>query len=226
MLNGVFEQPSDYIDNGNGVGRPVYSQGSARLRVQFEKVFEVDQAKSLLEGKEAFTSQDIILIQAAKDTNCAAHIVRDEHKARFPDQWRKFQQGQDGELGASITKLYGVSPLQVAQLHHFGIFTIQQLSEINDEILSQIPESSQLKPLAQVWLNSRQNEDESVSIIMEAQSYKARNAELEEQNKKLLAELEASKKSKAKVKAKSKAKSKSKSKAKAKQILKSQEVES
>jgi len=188
MLNGIFEVPEDYIENGDGTGRAVYKAGNG-LRAQFEKVFVLNEGRTLETGKESFEESIVVLIQAKGDSNIVAHRMTDQHKRMFPQQWRRFEQGATGELGQSIVHLYGMTPNLVAAFTARGVFTVTQLAECSDEVLADIPDGERARALAQVFLSTRKGESDTASLIVEVHGYKTRNAELEAEAARLRAEL-------------------------------------
>lgn len=192
MLNGIFEVPEDYIENGDGTGTPVYSAKN-RVRVQFEKVYTLNEAKTLELGKEVFDEDTVILMQAKGDSNIVAHRATEQHKAIYPQQWRKYQQGQNGEIGQSIASLYGMNPNLMAAFAARGIFSIQQLADADDALISDMPGWEKIKSLAKVWISSRKGEEQTASLIVEATAYKARAEGAEAELAKLRAELAAAK---------------------------------
>lgn len=193
MLNGIFEVPEDYIENGDGTGRAVYKQ-SNRVRIQFEKTFTLNQTSTLEQGREVFDESVVVLMQAKGDSNVVAHRATDQHKRMFPAQWNKFKSGQDGELGQSLSQLYGMTPNLLSAFTARGLFSIQQLAEAEDGMISDIPEAERARALAQVWLDSRSGESKTASLIVQATGYKARAEDAEKELAKLRAELAKTKK--------------------------------
>lgn len=193
MLNGIFEVPEDYVENGDGTGRAVYKNAN-RVRAQFETIYELNQNRTLEEGREVFDQKTVVLIQAKGDSNVVSHLVTDQHKRMFPSQWRKYEQGQTGEIGHSLANLYGITPNLVAAFSARGIFSIKNLAEADDSLISDIPDADRARALAQVWLSSRDGESEQASLIVEATSYKARAEEAEAELVALRKQLEESKK--------------------------------
>jgi len=192
MLNGIFEVPEDYIENSDGTGTPVY-KASNRVRVQFEQSFVLNEGKTLETGKEVFDETLIVLMQAKGDSNVVSHRANEQHKAMFPAQWKRFKDGQSGEVGNSLSNLYGVGPNLIAAFAARGIFSIQNLLKAEPGLISDIPGAEKVLALAQVWTSSRDGEGKAAVLIAEATTYRARAEKAEEELSRLKAKLKAPK---------------------------------
>lgn len=189
MLN-VFEEPMDYVPNGDGTGRPLYNGGD-RLRVQFVRTFVPDEAAMLETGKEVLQEQIIVLKNVQGDTNIVANRANAEDKRRYARQWKIFEQGESGELGHPLSQLYGMSGQALGHLAALGIHTVQQLVEAEESATVDVRDIDRVRALAKIWLEARGTEKEAVSALVVAESYKKRSSELEAENEKLKAELAA-----------------------------------
>jgi hypothetical protein len=192
MLGAVpFEIPVDYVDNGNGIGRPVYANTNSRVKATFVRLRKVNEQASLRAGKEVYDDEIVLIKQIAGDTNVAANRATEADKLAFREEWARFQRGDGVDVGTPLGHLYGVGPATMAIMFGLGIATVQAASKMSDQMCSVVGEQGErVRALAQVYLNSRASEAESASALIEAKATRARNVELEAECARLRAELE------------------------------------
>lgn len=186
-------QPVDYdVSGSSGIGKPIYSQETSQVKVQFVRQYVVNERRSIEAGHEVHDEQIVLLKRAYKDTNVVANLATPADKRIYAREWQIFEKGERGDLGTPIDRLYGILPRQVAQLMAFNITTVEALLAAEQYVIDSIEngEGERLKALAQVFLNTRNNIQDQASAILEVVTYKNRSTELEEENRILLAEIE------------------------------------
>lgn len=129
-------------------------------------VFFMDTLKdgdaSLKEGRPIYKEVPFIKIFTAGD-NLHVHIapVWDEpsnpasHTGRFPEEWKRFQAGLQGDEQSSGTPLKlmpGISASQVRELEHFHVKTVEQLAEMPDAHVSKFMGAHALKQKAREFI--------------------------------------------------------------------------
>lgn len=188
MNNELFELPMDYIPNGDGTAKPVYADRKG-VRVQFETIYTVNEQRSKETGKLEHDKKVVILKQARGDTNVPANLATEYDKIEHKEAWEKFQAGESGELGFGLSKLEFLPAVAIASFNHLGILTVDQLADAAEVLIDQVERGKEYQVLAKLWLDERTGRNESASLIVQAEGYRTRNIELEEENKKLREEL-------------------------------------
>lgn len=168
-----FELPVDYIPNGDGTGKPVWNPETSRVRVQFSLHKTLDRPETLRQGKQIFKERLVILKQAYRDTNIVADLATEIDRQRYSKEYKVFSDRERGDLGEPVSHLSGVLPAQVAQLHYYGVYTVEQLAELDAEQLANIDGGAELQQLAKIMLK---DSDSSIIVVEE---FKKRTEELE-----------------------------------------------
>ena len=117
-------------------------------------------------------------------------IIRPAHArdaARFPVEWKKFQDGQRGGVaGFPLRECALVSPADLRTLTQLGIHTVEQLSEMDARQASRYG-VSQLKEKAKIFLIQKQEnskvEQISNQMAKKDQEIELMKAQLEEMRK-------------------------------------------
>ena len=107
-------------------------------------------------GVQVFDGVEMIrLIQPGeKDVVCV--MSTDWHRARFPRQYEAFQKGQEQRnVGTPLNLLFPTAPETIATLNASHIFSIEQLANINDTAIGNLPFGRDLTNKAKQYLGSQ-----------------------------------------------------------------------
>lgn len=108
--------------------------------VTFEVRQEFQPFKSKEAGHEIY--EDVIFIRKSVRGNDKLEVVRpvsDADKREYPFAWQEYQKGeQAAERGTSLAKLPGVDGPTLRLLHAKNIFTIEDLTMVNDSNLQNL----------------------------------------------------------------------------------------
>lgn len=133
------------------------------------------KAKSAEEGRPIFEDREFVEIHIAGDNkSIVVHPVRDEHKERWPEQYKAFKEGKEAPMeGTPLAEWPILTASKVAELHSMKIKTVEQLAEIKDSTINRLGMGArELVKQAQAFL------DVSADVAA-AQKYAAANEQLE-----------------------------------------------
>lgn len=143
--------------------------------VSFETVSEFKPFLSQAEGREIYA--DVIYIRKSVRGNDKLEVVRpvrEEDKRAFPFSWQEYLKGnQAAERGTNISKLPGVDAPALRQLHAKNIFTIEDMSLVNDSNLQNLGVGArELRRKAQEYLDAHKGAAQAneLKAIVEKQS--------------------------------------------------------
>lgn len=181
-IHAHFEMPVDYIPDGQGGGKPVYSEEDKRVQVFFRRKYIADTQKMLEEGDEASGLKEVLILfkKVKGDTNVPSEVATDEHKRVYAKEYEAFIRGSSGDNGIPVGRLYGIHPRQVAHLQHLSIFTVKELDEAEMEVVKGVDDIDRLKKLARIFQAAREKESGAAAALEEAEELRAKVAELEE----------------------------------------------
>ena len=98
------------------------------------------KGRSLEEGRAIFEDREIVEIHVPGDMkSVVAHKVSQQHKDRWPAQYRAFKEGLEAPLeGYPLTEYSALTASKVAELRHLKIKTVEQLAELTDTAISRL----------------------------------------------------------------------------------------
>lgn len=113
-----------------------------RLTVVFYKKTLQNSYRTAEEGRPIFDEVDMVKIYTGGDTlNIVDTFVREDHKARFPQQWAHYlnRTGNDPHIsGTPIDQWPLVSKAQAEELKALKFFTVENIANASDAQLQRI----------------------------------------------------------------------------------------
>lgn len=113
--------------------------------------------RSQQEGRPVFEDRDFVEILIPGDRRSQVHEpVTDEHKQRWPVEWKAFQDGREAPLqGTSLASWPPISRSRVEELAYFNIRTVEQLAALDDGKLQNLGMGArELRGTAQAFLEA------------------------------------------------------------------------
>jgi hypothetical protein len=149
------------------------------------------KANRLMPGAPSLkmSSSSASLFQATK-TNVIDRPIRPSDKARFPKQYAAFREGKEEDaqlVGTPLKDWPMVGRAQCAELHYFGIRTVEQVSDVRDDICLKIPGLTALKQTAGVWLQKAKSTAEAAKIAKRLDDAETQVADMRKQQSDLIA---------------------------------------
>lgn len=180
--------------------------------VTFEVRAVEDRQASIEQGR--FVGRDVVYAlitpMGSKDrieqvaSEWLQQLERDSREGRFPQAWldafkgahKAFLEGREAPLnGTRLADWPGISPAQYRTLESLGVRTIEDLASANEELLMHLGMGGRsLKQRAQDWLQNATkgiSSEELSSFRVLVEQLQAKNEQLEADNKRLLAIVEA-----------------------------------
>jgi hypothetical protein len=115
-----------------------------------------DELASQREGRAIFHDQERVelMIPGVSQYNIKVDIVSDEHRRRWPDQYKAFRAGQ--EISAEGTPLEQWPILkrsQVLELKAMNFVTVEQVSQMDDQTMQRFMGGRRLRELARAYID-------------------------------------------------------------------------
>lgn len=135
-----------------------YDQDAQRrhnLVAEFRIDAQFDQGASVAEGRPIFVDTEYVKIIIPGDLGSMVdRPVRPFDLKRFPREYAAFkaEKSQDLVSGTPLRTWGALSPAAVAELEHFHIKTVEQLSSASDEAMLRIPGGMKWKQMAQGFI--------------------------------------------------------------------------
>lgn len=131
-----------------------------------------------------------ILIPGDKTLNVHRPVMPSD-KARFPAQYAAFKSARGMIVhGTSLAGWPLVTESQRKELEFFNIYTVEQLSEVNDGFASSMMGVQQLKQAAQRYLSAAKEKAPAVKFAQELEQRDHKIAVLEDRLNKVLEQLD------------------------------------
>jgi len=165
----------------------------ALLSVRFyRKPIEIKD-ETIAQGRPIFKDADWIQIMTPGDQlNVIDTVARDNHKARFPQQWAAYQNkigNQEEIIGTPVSAWPLVSMSQAEELKGIKFHTVESIANCSDQQLQRIGMIAGMSPHA-----FREKARTYLNLAKDTAEVDAKNAELaqlKEENVKIKAETEA-----------------------------------
>jgi hypothetical protein len=138
--------------------------------------------KSKAEGRPIYEDREFVrIIVRGNDKMVVDREATNQDKARFARQYAAFRQGEgQARIGTPLEKVSWISPATVRNYQHLHIYTVEDLAECGDNVLSQM------------GMGARDLRDKAKSVLSGGGSpLAAENAELKDMLKAMQARLEA-----------------------------------
>ena len=158
--------------------------GDESLFVKFYMGMTVDHEASKQAGRLIARDEEYVRIQIPGDKNNINDRPASEHdKRRFYKQYERFKAGMKDEeqiVGTRLRDWPSASRGQVAELEYLGVKTVEQLSELRDDVVSRMPGTRDLKEIAKAWLGRAKSTAEAAQAIAKEKALQMRIEELQE----------------------------------------------
>lgn len=177
------------IDGMNGV---IQSDGQVRFgsdtntNVIFYKKSIIDPVKSREQGRPFFVSVDYIRIQQpGEPLNVVDRPVRDDPRViqRWPQHYQRFQDNQEEvPEGTPVEMLFPNHPEIPANLHTYGVHTVEQLAQLTAHALQSIGMGSvEWQGMARKFLDSAKGGQEHHRLVKQLEDLNNTNQVLQNQ---------------------------------------------
>lgn len=129
-------------------------EGTKGVYPRFYKRPKLDAAASAREGRQVYKEVDYIeIVAAGNQNNVVDRPVTDLDKRRFSRQWEQYSAGDTEQLnGTPLTEVTWIARSQVEELLYRKVRTLEQLSELPDNVCGSMPGMFELKRKATTWL--------------------------------------------------------------------------
>lgn len=148
------------MDDGYFIINEDQGNDENNVTARFELHATLHPAKSHAAGRPVYVDTPIVYIRVKDDeTNSRIpHIVTDEHKQRFPKEWKAFEASiADVEIGSPLRMWPPITPAKLKEFQGAGILTVEQLSEASDKQIG--AEADVWRRRAREWLNPNEELD-------------------------------------------------------------------
>lgn len=155
----------------------------AKLLVKFHLEPHQDQEESEKQGRPIFKNREYITIIVPGDKDSiVTRPVWDQDLQRFAQQYARFKQGLNQEIGSGtpLSQWPPVTKSQVLELNFFNVHTVEQLADLADNHAQKFAGINQLRSLARAWIAKAK--DSSQLTAMQAELEK-RDNKIEVQNR-------------------------------------------
>lgn len=135
-------------------------KGDERIPVQFRMDATKDDAATEKEARPIYRNEEYIRILNGKD-NIIDRPVRDTDKQRWPRAyaaWKATGVSDPGALGTRLDVWPQMTRAQCEEFRHFKVFTVEQLADLNDDTVRQLPGAAKLKQLARLYVEAAKGE--------------------------------------------------------------------
>lgn len=159
-----------------------------RLWVQFYVRPVQNKAKTEAAGRPIFDEVVFVKIIVPGDKNLVFdQPCKEEHRYRFPKQWERFKSGQKQALeGTPLETVTWLTVGQVAEFKALNIATVEQLSDVPDQLAQRFMGAFELRRKAQAFLEAAKGEAATSKLAAELSERDAKIAALEAQMAELI----------------------------------------
>jgi hypothetical protein len=163
------------------------------IHMRFFKQAVQNAKKSEEEKRPVFEDRDYIEIKVAGNAReVFIGPVNDQHRKRFPIEWKMYQDGQaPSKTGTPITQWNYLTPSQVAMLQSLHIQTVEDIASLSDMNLQQVGMGAQkLRQEARSYLSLAQQQADAGKLEELKVAIEEKDATIAQQGQRL-ADLEA-----------------------------------
>jgi hypothetical protein len=157
--------------------------GDEQLFVVFYMGVIVDEAKSKVEGRLICNDSEFVRIMIPGDKNNIVDKPAGQlEKRRFPKQYEQFKAGVKEEeqlVGTRLRDWPLASRGQVEEFRYLGVHTVEQMSELRDDVVSRVPGARDLQSIAKAWLGRAKSTAEAAQAVAKEKALHSRIDELQ-----------------------------------------------
>jgi hypothetical protein len=136
-MNLPATMPTDWnaVQNAPGLDESRIAE-DGKLFVQFYRKPVLNAAKSTEAGRAIYEERDFIKIMVPGDKlNIIDRQVNELDAARFAARYEKWKLGQGNAVeGTPLSSMPKMTPTKVEEYRYFGIHTVEQLAQANDNV--------------------------------------------------------------------------------------------
>lgn len=165
--------------------------GDDKLVVTFYRGTRLNRQKSREAGTPVFDPVDMVRIIQPGERDAAVYQATPEYQRRWPRQWAAYQADLEQDQGGTpLEMLFPTQPEIVATLKAIHVTTVQQLAELSDSAMDNVPMGRTLVNNAKQYLAKAGEGSEYHSLKKENEDLKADLARVTAQVDDLAAKLD------------------------------------
>ncbi len=129
-----------------------------QLLVKFFSHPQISKFQSDKAGVPVYEDIEMISVIQPGEKEEIKVLATEFHRRRFPKQYENFKKGIENVAGGTpLDHLFPSEPSTILTLKQFHIFTIQQLANITDSAMTQLPFGRSLVDRARAYISSASN---------------------------------------------------------------------
>jgi hypothetical protein len=103
-----------------------------------------------------YEKREMVRIVTPGDRSVYDGIAEDYHKRNYFQQYAKFRDGKDIDIGARLEQAEFIQAPEIIELNYLGVYSIQQLAEAADTLCDRLPRGFELREGCRAWVQMRQ----------------------------------------------------------------------
>lgn len=141
----------------------------------------IDPVATAKEGRDIYKDEERVQFMVPGGLNQPVERVNDSHIQRWPEEYKKFKNGQEmSATGTPLEQWAVLSRAMVLELKAIGFFTVEQLAEMTDQAMQRIRTGGhRIRELAKQYLDDSYAQAEANKLLIEKEAQLSRIAELE-----------------------------------------------
>lgn len=169
------------------------SEHDKRLRVHFGLFPQINQEKSVKEGRPIYDEVEYVTIMVPGERDVVHRAAWEKDYRRFPLQYAAFKnkKDQDAGSGTPLKMVTWLSAAQIKELEYFNCYTVEQLANLADSSASKFMGIQALKVRANDFIRAAKESAPLLAIRAEIDKkdseLAAANNAIAEQGKRLAA---------------------------------------
>lgn len=169
--------------------------GDSKLYVRFFSDILPDPDASAATGIRKFRDAVMIQIMVPGDKrNIVIREAREEDKQRFPEIYRRFEEGAGEALdGFPLSQWPMATRAMVEELKYLGFITVEHVANATDQACGKHPGLRELKRRAEAWLKAQRDAAPIEQMSAQLEKLQQTNAALEAQMAELMKRVSAPK---------------------------------
>lgn len=164
------------------MGAPVAGRDPTFPRFHTEAV--PDPVASNAAGRPIFREEERVQIINPGNPNQPVFVVTDDHRNRWPEQYKQFQAGQEVTMGGTPLEQWPILKRgHVLEMRAMGIHTVEQCAGLSDLALQKLGmNGAKIRDLAKSYLDEADQMAVTTAALARAEAAESRIAALEHSN--------------------------------------------
>jgi hypothetical protein len=121
-----------------------------------QKRDEARQSGSLAPVAPVYEKREMVRIVTPGDRSIYDGLAEDYHKRNYFQQYAKFRDGKDVDIGARLEQAEFIQAPEIIELNYLGVYSIQQMAEAADTLCERLPRGYELREGCRAWVQMRQ----------------------------------------------------------------------